>query len=178
MQEEATWQLDPVHSGVEFSVRHMMIANVRGKFAKYSIDFHGDFGDLEHSEVSVTIDASSIDTGEEKRDAHLRSDDFFGVEKYREIKFQSSSIRKVSDNEYDISGILHIKGISRQVSLHGTFEGQLVDPYGNLRAGVTVSGEITREDFGIKYNSILETGGVLLGSKVKFEAHIEIIRRE
>ena len=175
MQSAMTWKQDKAHSSAEFSVRHMMISNVKGKFKAFEVNFEGDTDDLEHSSVKVRIDPQSIDTGEEKRDAHLRSPDFFSTETNKDIYFESSSIHKVSDEEYEIHGILNIRGIKKDITLKGTFEGRIKDPYGFERFGATVTGEIVREEFGLKWNSVLETGGVMVGSKVKFEVHVEMV---
>ncbi len=175
MQTGMTWKQDVAHSSAEFSVRHMMISNVKGKFKKFDVSFVGDTNDMEHSKVSVSIDPQSIDTGEEKRDAHLRSPDFFSTDTDKNILFESSSMHKVSDEDYEIHGTLTIRGIKKEITLKGIFEGRIKDPYGFERFGATVTGEIVREEFGLKWNSVLETGGVMVGSKVKFEVHVEMI---
>ncbi|MGC8516056.1 MAG: YceI family protein [Thermoplasmata archaeon] len=175
MQSAKTWKQDLAHSSAEFSVRHMMISNVKGKFKVFEVNFEGDTNDLEHSKVKVRIDPQSIDTGEEKRDAHLRSPDFFSTETVKNIYFESSAIKKVSDDDYEIRGTLNIRGIKKDIPLKGTFEGRIKDPYGFERFGATVTGEIVREEFGLKWNSVLETGGVMVGSKVKFEIHVEMV---
>ncbi|MCL4451843.1 MAG: YceI family protein [Candidatus Thermoplasmatota archaeon] len=175
MQSTMTWKQDLAHSSAEFSIRHMMISNVKGKFKVFEVNFEGDTDDFEHSIVKVRIDPQSIDTGEEKRDAHLRSPDFFSTETNKDIYFESTSIKKISDGEYEIHGSLNIRGIKKAITLKGTFEGRIKDPYGFERFGATVTGEIVREDFGLKWNSVLETGGVMVGSKVKFEVHVEMV---
>lgn len=168
------WKMDPAHSSVEFSIRHMMISTVKGNFRKFDLEFDGSLDDLENSRVKVTIDALSVDTGEEKRDAHLRSPDFFKTDEFPNITFQSRKIGRLSDEDYSIVGDLTIRGVTKEIELRGTYEGDLVDPYGVHRFGVTVNGEINRDDFGVSFNAVLETGGILLGSKVKFEVHAEI----
>ena len=178
MQVEETWKMDQVHSSVEFSVRHMMISNVKGHFKKFDVVFTGSPDNLEASKVRVEIDPLSITTDEEKRDAHLRSPDFFEADKYRSLTFESTKIKHLSDEDYEISGNLSIRGINKEVKLRGTFEGKIKDPYGNERFGATVTGEIIREEFGLKWNSVLETGGVMVGSKVKFEVHVEMVLSE
>lgn len=175
MMQTTKWMMDPAHSDIEFSVRHMMISTVKGRFKKFKVDFSGDPDNLENGSVRVSIDSQSVDTRDEKRDAHLRSSDFFNTETHKEIVFESGKITKTLDGDYRLSGVLTIRGISRDVELDGVFEGKLKDPYGNERFGVSVKGEIQREDFGVSFNSILETGGVLISSRVKIEAHVELV---
>ncbi len=169
-----TWTMDGAHSAIEFSVKHMMISTVKGKFKSFSVKAEGSPGLPGQARVSVRIDPSSIETGEEKRDAHLRSPDFFSSGEFKEMTFDSDRVEKISAEEYILHGKLTIRGISKDISLNAEFSGIVNDPYGNLRFGVAVRGEITREEFGLKWNTILDTGGVMVGSKVKFEAQIEM----
>jgi polyisoprenoid-binding protein YceI len=172
------WTLDRAHSAIEFSVRHMMISTVKGKFRDFTVEAVGDPDHLDLTHVAVKIDPLSIDTGEEKRDAHLKSPDFFSAGEFKYITFETSSIEKTGEDEFNLNGALSIRGISREVQMKAELGGIMKDPLGNTRFGVTVTGEIMREDFGLKWNSILETGGVMVGSKVRFEASIEMFLPE
>jgi polyisoprenoid-binding protein YceI len=173
---KAAWNLDLAHSGVHFSVRHMVIAKVRGRFAKFEGKVQLDEKDLTRSTVSATIDAASIDTGIADRDAHLRSADFFDVEKFPALTFVGKRVEKVSDEEYRLVGDLTIKDTTREVPVLVEFGGIGKDPWGNERAGFTAKASIDRKEFGLKWNQALETGGVLVGDKVEIEIELEAVR--
>src|SRR5690625_3903509 len=162
------WTVDEVHSVVEFSVRHMMISNVKGNFNSFSADIEADPNDLTDASIEFTIDANSIDTRKEDRDNHLRSADFFEVEKYPEIKFTATNIVKKTDNTYDVAGDFDMHGVSKPVTFNVVFEGQAGDI-----AGFSADTEINRADFGLTWNSTLETGGVLVSEKVKINLDLQ-----
>jgi polyisoprenoid-binding protein YceI len=166
------WEIDPAHSSIGFSVRHMVITKVHGKFNKWTGALELDLSDLTKSSVSATIDAASIDTAEAPRDGHLRSADFLDVEKYPSIEFKSSKVEKVGAEGLRIVGRLKIHGVEREVTLDGEFMGRGKDPWGNEKAGFTASSKISRKDFGLEWNQALETGGVLVGDSV--EIHIDL----
>ena len=161
-----TWKLDPSHTQVQFSVRHMMISTVRGTFEKFEAEATIDPEHFEASKVVAKAQAQSIQTGEPQRDAHLRSADFFDAEKYPELKLESTKIRKSGDDVV-VEANLTIKGVTKSIQLKGEVLGPAKDPWGNQRVGFSVNTEIDREDFGLQYNQVLETGGVLVGKKVK-----------
>lgn len=163
------WTVDEVHSVVEFSVRHMMISNVKGNFNSFSADIEADPNDLTDASIEFTIDANSIDTRKEDRDNHLRSADFFEVEKYPEIKFTATNIVKKTDNTYDVAGDFDMHGVSKPVTFNVVFEGQAGDI-----AGFSADTEINRADFGLTWNSTLETGGVLVSEKVKISLDLQL----
>jgi len=170
-----TWQVDPSHSSVAFSVRHLMITNVRGRFAKFSGTVH--VGDTpEASSVEVAIDAASIDTGHEERDAHLRSADFLDVERYPTVGFRSTRVEQVGEDRLRVTGDFTIRDVTRQVVLDVRYEGAANDPWGNSRAAFSASAEIDREDFGVTWNQALETGGFLVGKTIKVEIEVEAVR--
>ncbi|OSZ80280.1 hypothetical protein CAP36_03240 [Chitinophagaceae bacterium IBVUCB2] len=158
------WVLDPAHSEITFKVKHMMITNVKGEFKVFSVAVDGE--DIFTSPITATIDASSISTNNEQRDGHLKSADFFDVENHKELIFKSNSFKKAGD-EYELKGILTIKGISKEVSFDVEFGGINKDPWGNDKAGFSVSGKINRKDWGLNWNTALETGGVLVSEDVK-----------
>jgi polyisoprenoid-binding protein YceI len=171
------WEIDSSHSSVHFSVRHLVIAKVRGTFARWSGTVQVPDGDFSKGTVSVTIDASSISTGVDQRDAHLKSADFFDVEQYPELSFAGKRVEPRSKTEIDVVGDLTIKGITREVILRVEQHGEAKDPWGNLRAAFTMKTSIDRKDFGLTWNQALETGGVMVGDRVEIEAEIEAVKQ-
>ena len=171
----ANWTFDPTHSGIHFAVRHLMISKVRGSFTKWTGTFEYDDKDPTKSQIAVTIDAASIDTKEAQRDGHLKSADFFDVEKFPSITFKSTSIAKDGE-DWKLNGDLTIHGVSKPVSLHVESHGQGKDPWGNERAGFSVKTSISRKEFGLHWNQALEAGGVVVGDKVEIECDVEAIK--
>jgi len=171
------WEIDSSHSSVHFSVRHLVIAKVRGTFGRWSGTVQVPGGDFSKASVDVTIDASSIDTGVAQRDGHLKSPDFFDVAAYPELRFVGTRVQSRSGDEIDLVGELTIKGITREVVLHVEQHGQTKDPWGNLRAAFTAKTSIDRKDFGLTWNQALETGGVMVGDRVDIEAEIEAVKQ-
>ncbi len=166
-----TWTIDPVHSDVAFSVRHMMVSKVRGKFHKVD----GKIVTAENpqdSSVTATIDLSSIDTGNEQRDAHLRSSDFFSVDEQPLMTYRSTGIRRTGDDAV-LDGELTIRGITKQVTLKLELVGLGPDAYGGTRVGFSATGEINRRDFGISWNAAIEGGGVVVSDKVQIALEIQ-----
>jgi polyisoprenoid-binding protein YceI len=168
-----TWTIDPVHSEVGFSVRHMMVSKVRGKFNAFSGDVVTGDSPVDSS-VTATIDLSSIDTGNPDRDNHIRSADFFEVDTHKTMTYRSTGVR-VDGDGYVLDGELTLKGITQPISLHLELGGFGRDPYGGTRAGFTATGELKRSDFGIDFNAVLETGGVVVGDKVAINLEIEAV---
>jgi polyisoprenoid-binding protein YceI len=172
------YQLDAAHSHAGFSVRHMMISNVRGEFQKLSGTVTYDPTRPEAATVSVSIDVASINTREEKRDAHLRSADFFDAEKYPTITFVSTAARRRGDG-LELTGDLTIAGTTRPVTLTvDELTPEQTDPWGNLRLGATARTKIRRSDFGMRWNAALEAGGVLVGDEVSIQLEVEMIRQK
>jgi polyisoprenoid-binding protein YceI len=172
--EAATWTIDPVHSEVGFSVRHMMVSKVRGRFTKFSGQIV-TAEDPTQSSVTAEIDLSSISTGQEQRDDHIRSADFFEVETYPTMTYRSVGI-KVEDGDYVLEGDLTLKGVTRSVPLKLELQGFGPDAYGGYRAGFTATGEINRSDFNVSFNAPLANGGVVVGEKVQLQLEIEAVR--
>lgn len=170
-----TWKIDSAHSEVGFAVRHMMISTVRGKFTKVEADVSLDPTQLEQAKVTARIDAASIDTAEEKRDGHLRSPDFFDVEKYPTLTFASTKVAR-NGEEIAVTGNLKIKDQEHSVTLKGEVTGPSKDPWGNTRVGFSLSGEIDREQFGLTWNQALEAGGVLVAKKVKLALEVQLVQ--
>ena len=171
------WEIDSSHSSLHFSVRHLVIAKVRGSFARWSGTVQVPDGDFAKGTVSVTIDASSIDTGVADRNAHLQSPDFFDVAQHPELRFVGKRVQARSGNEVDVVGDLTIRGITREVVLRVEQHGQAKDPWGNVRAAFTAKTSIDRKDFGLTWNQVLETGGVVVGDRVDIEAEIEAVKQ-
>jgi polyisoprenoid-binding protein YceI len=170
------WNIDTVHSGINFSIRHMVVSKVRGRFAKYGGTIAIDDGDLTRSTVEATIDAASIDTGTPQRDAHLRSPDFFDTDRFPEIRFRSTRIHKVADDRYHLTGDLTIRDVTREVLLDVEYGGQAKDPWGNERIGFIAKASLDRKDFGLQWNQVLEAGGVLVGDRVEIELEVQGVR--
>lgn len=174
---KATYTIDPAHSSANFSVRHMMVTNVRGSFRKVSGAIVYDPENPGGSSVEATIDASSINTNEDQRDAHLRSADFFHVEQHPAIEFKSRKVEREGD-ELKVTGDLTIRGTSRPVALRveGPTE-ETKDPYGNTRIGLSATTKIKRSDFGLTWNAVLEAGGLAVGDDVKIEIEVSAVKQ-
>jgi polyisoprenoid-binding protein YceI len=171
-----TWSIDPAHSHVEFAVRHLMISTVKGRFGLVTGTVKTG-ADLAKGEVDVEIDAASIDTREAQRDAHLKSADFFDVERYPTITFRGAQITDVSGDRFKLTGDLTIHGVTREVTLDVTSEGRGKDPWGGERAGFSATTKIKRSDFGLTWNQVLETGGIAVGDEIKISLDIEAIKQ-
>lgn len=169
------WTLDPAHSEVTFKVKHMMITNVTGLLTDYSVEANSASDDFSNADVTFVGKLASINTGNEQRDGHLRSADFFDVEKNGEVTFKSTSLSK-NGSDLKLEGDLTIKGITKKISLDVEFGGIQKDPWGNTKAGFTVSGKLNRKDFGLTWNAQLETGGVLVSEEVKIAAEIQLVK--
>jgi polyisoprenoid-binding protein YceI len=172
-----TWNIDPVHSVAEFKVKHMMISNVKGQFSKLTGALTLDESDLTNSHVEASVDAASIETRDPQRDAHLKSTDFFDVEKFPTLSFQSTSITLVRDGELAVEGKLTIHGVTRKVlfSVEGPTP-PAKDPWGNTRVAVSATTKINRKDFGLTWNAALETGGILVGDEVTITLDVEFLK--
>ena len=173
----STWNIDPVHSVAEFKVKHMMISNVKGQFTRIKGVLSLDETELTKSRVEASIDAASINTRDEQRDAHLKSADFFDVEKFPSLSFKSTKITRVADGELAVAGELTIHGVARNVVF--TVEGPTApgkDPWGNTRIGLSATTKINRKDFGLTWNTALETGGILVGDEVTITLDVQFIK--
>jgi polyisoprenoid-binding protein YceI len=172
-----TWNIDPAHSSAEFKVKHMMIANVKGHFAKISGVLVRDESNPANDRVEATIDAASIHTRDEQRDAHLKSADFFHVEKFPTLHFKSTGVKDVGKGELSIEGDLTIRDVTRKVQF--AVEGPTPpakDPWGNTRIAISASTKINRKDFGLTWNAALETGGILVGDDVTITLEVEFVK--
>jgi polyisoprenoid-binding protein YceI len=168
------WTADAAHSHVGFTVRHMVVSKVRGSFDKFDAKLTIADDPLQ-STVEATIDLASINTGDEGRDGHVKGGDFFDIEQYPTMEFRSTGIRP-NGSDYALDGELTIKGVTKPVTLELEFNGVTKDPWGATRAGFSATGEVNRGDYGISYNAVLETGGVLIGEKLKVEIEVEAVK--
>lgn len=170
------WNIDNTHSGINFSIRHMVVSKVRGRFTKFSGTLTLGDADLTRSNVEVNIDAASIDTGVADRDTHLRSPDFFDVANHPELRFRSTQIEKLGSDRYRVLGTLTIHGVTRDVTLDVDYGGQAKDPWGNERVGFQARTSLNRKDFGLEWNQVLEAGGVLVGDRVEIELEVQAVK--
>jgi polyisoprenoid-binding protein YceI len=167
------WAVDPSHSSIDFSVKHMMVAKVKGTFHNFEASIEADPTDLTTADIEFNIDIASIDTRNNDRDAHLRSGDFFDVEQNPTLKFKATNIVKKDEDEYEVTGDVTIRDVTRPETFTVTFEGQGKNPWGAEVVGFSGKGSINRSDYGLTYNAALETGGVLIGDKITISLEIE-----
>jgi polyisoprenoid-binding protein YceI len=172
----SSWDIDPAHTDVGFAVKHLMISTVRGRFGSVRGRIVLDEADPAGSSVEVEIDAASIDTRQEQRDAHLRSADFFDVEAFPLITFRSRSVAPAGDGRFRITGDLTMHGVSREVVLDATDAGRGIDPWGNQKAAFSAETKIDRRDFGLGWNQALETGGVLVANEIRITLDVQAVR--
>jgi polyisoprenoid-binding protein YceI len=170
------WTIDPAHSEVTFRVKHMMVSNVSGNFESFDGTFETEGDDFKNAKITFTADVNSISTRNADRDAHLKSADFFDAEQFPKISFTATDSSKVGEDEFTLTGDLTIRGVTKPVTLKGEFGGIGQDPWGNTKAGFTVSGKFNRKDFGLTWNAALETGGVLVSDEVKVNAEIQLVK--
>jgi polyisoprenoid-binding protein YceI len=172
------WRIDASHTSVGFAVKHMMISTVRGHFGAVDGTVRADPNDWTRSSIEVSIQADSIDTREDKRDAHLRSADFFDVEQYPTITFKSTRIESGGSHRYRVTGDLTIRGVTKPVTLDVAEEGQRKDPWGGERAGFSASATVDRSEFGLNWNQALEFGGWLVGNEIKIVLDVQFVRQD
>ncbi|HLZ57246.1 MAG TPA: YceI family protein [Ktedonosporobacter sp.] len=171
------WEIDAAHSHAGFSVKHMMISTVKGQFKVVSGQLHIDEQNPANSWVDAEVDVTSVSTGDDKRDGHLRSADFFDAENYPTISFKSTKVEKKGSDEYNVIGDLTIHGVTKPVVFKAEYSGQGKDPWGGTRAGLNAVTKINRKDFGLGWNAALESGGVLVGEDVKIEIDLEAVNK-
>jgi polyisoprenoid-binding protein YceI len=172
-----TWNIDPVHSHAQFKVKHMMVSNVKGEFTPISGTLKLDIADLSNSGIEASIDATTINTRDAQRDAHLKSADFFDVEKFPTLTFKSTRAAKKGDGWLAVAGDLTIHGVTRNVVLEVEGpSGPMKDPWGNTRIGFSATTRINRKDFGLTWNTVLETGGILVGDDVTITLDVQFIK--
>ena len=171
------WAIDPTHSEIGFKVKHMMFTNVSGNFEKYEATITTEEDTFENAAIEFSADINSINTRNTDRDTHLKSADFFDVENHPKLTFKASSFAKADDENYELAGDLEIHGVKKFVKFPAEFSGLMTDPWGNTKAGLTISGKINRKDWGLNWNSALETGGVLVSEEVRLNIELQLIKQ-
>jgi polyisoprenoid-binding protein YceI len=172
------WALDPTHAEITFKIRHLMITNVSGEFTKFDVSAETEDEDFMTAKVSFTADVDSVTTGNEQRDGHLKSADFFDAAKFPKIKFVATKYENVdNDGSYELYGDLTIRDATKSVKLDVEFGGIIKDPWGNTRAGFEINGKINRKEFGLQWNVATETGGFVVGDDVRIHCNIELIKQ-
>ena len=170
------WTIDPTHSEIGFKVKHMMFTNVSGKFDQYDGTIETQENDFTTAVISFSALIDSIDTRNKDRDNHLKSVDFFNAENYPELTFAGKKKKKIDENNYELIGDLSIKNATKEVKLLVEFSGLMQDPWGNTKVGLNIEGKINRKDWGLNWNSALETGGVLVGEEVKLTIDLQLVK--
>ena len=171
------WSLDPSHSQIGFKVKHLMVTNVRGVFNEYNGSIYTTGDDFPGAEIDLSINTASVSTGDGRRDTHLKSPDFFDAENFKEINFKGTTLEKTNESEYVLHGDLSIKGVTKRIKLDVEFNGIVKDPWGGKRAAFEITGKISRKDFGLTWNTVLETGGVMVGDEVTIKCEIQLIQQ-
>lgn len=177
MSQNTKWAIDPTHSEIGFKVKHMMFTNVSGKISQYEATIETNGDEFGGANISFSGEASSITTGNPDRDTHLQSADFFDAAQYPQVEFKAASFSKAENETYSLAGDLTLHGITRPVTLSVKYGGLMKDPWGNIKAAFNISGKINRKDWGLTWNSALETGGVLVSDEVRIEAEIQLIKQ-
>mgnify|MGYP000947950639 CR=1 FL=1 len=170
------WAFDASHSELGFKIKHLMISTVSGLFSGFNVDLNSSNDDFTDATVNVTIDVATINTKNAQRDGHLLTTDFFETEKYPNITYQSTRFEKTGDAEYILHGNLTIKEVTQPIDVKVEFNGLAKDPWGNIKAGFTISGKINRKDFGLNWNAALETGGVMVSEEVRINSEIQLVK--
>jgi polyisoprenoid-binding protein YceI len=170
------WSIDPSHSEIEFKVKHLMISTLTGKFTSYTATMDHSAEDFSDAAITFSADINSINTGNEQRDGHLMSDDFFNAEKYPTLNFVSTSFLKETNGEFTLVGDLTIRDVTKSVQFTGEFNGLMTDPYGNQKAGFEMSGKINRKGFNLKWTATTEAGGIVVSDEVKLFCNIQMVK--
>ena len=171
-----TWSIDPVHSEIQFKVKHLVITTVTGRFNNFSGIILAN-EDFENADIMFEINAASISTGNEQRDTHLKSRDFFDVEIYPKLRFRGDSLRRKRDDQYELTGDITIKGITRPIALSVEYAGIMTDPFGNVKAGFEVRGILNRKHFGLNWNATTETGGLVVSEDVRLTINLQLVKQ-
>lgn len=173
----ATYKIDAAHSEILFKVKHLMITNVTGHFKTFDAQLTADKEDFSDAKATFEADIASVSTNSEQRDGHLLSDDFFNAEKYPKLTFASTSIEKLSENEFNLHGNLTIRDITKPVTMHVAYNGTVTDPWGQVKAGFEINGKINRRDFNLKWSAVTEAGGIVAGDEVKLVLNVQMIKQ-
>jgi len=173
----ATYKIDAAHSEITFKVKHLMITNVTGSFTQFDATMESEAADFSDAKISFEADVNSVTTNNEQRDGHLKSDDFFAAEKFPKLTFVSKSFTKKSDDEYTLTGDLTIRDVTKTVDLAVEFGGNMVDPWGQAKAGFEINGKINRKEFGLGWGAVTEAGGVVVSDEVKLHLAVQMIKQ-
>lgn len=176
-QTATKWAIDPAHSEILFKVRHLMITNVKGEFRKFDASIITEGDGFNKAKVKATIAADSIFTNNTDRDNHLKSADFFDAENHRELNFEGTSFTKLDEENYELKGILTMKGVAKEIKLDVEFGGFIKDPYGQSKAGFSFSGKFNRKDWGLSWNAALESGGVMVSDEVRIYGELQFVKQ-
>lgn len=171
------WALDPMHSEVQFKIKHLVISTVTGSFKTFQGSAQSEGDDFENAQIEFTLDVDSVDTNQEQRDQHLKAEDFFNAAQYPQIKFQSTSFTKTGGSDYQLVGDLTIKDVTKSVTLAAEYGGTAVDFYGNTKAGFEVTGKINRKEFNLSWGGITEAGAIVLGDEVKLIINVQFAKQ-
>lgn len=171
------WEIDPTHSEVQFKVKHLVISTVTGSFNDFSGQVESDEENFENAKVQFEAKTGSIDTGNDQRDEHLKSDDFFSADKYPAISFSGKSLTKTSGDSFKIVGDMTIRDQTKEIALEATLGGIMQDPYGNTKAGFELTGKINRKDFGLTWSAVTEAGGVVVSDEVKLLLNVQLTKK-
>jgi len=175
--QEATWVIDKSHSSIGFDIDHLVISQTEGAFNEYDATIKSDASDFSDATFDITIQVTSVDTKNERRDNHLRNADFFNVEKYPTINFKVTEFKKVEGKKYKVIGLFTMHGVTKEVVLDATFGGVITHPSFGTRAGLRITGALNRYDFGLKYNAAMEAGGYILGEEVRIDCRLEMVKQ-
>ena len=170
------WALDPTHSELQFKVKHLMISTVTGQFKQFTGKAETDETDFTTAKIDFTAEVDSISTNNEQRDAHLKNSDFFDATNHPQLTFKSEKLEKISDDQFKLHGTLTMRGTPKKISLDVEIGGVTIDPWGNTRAGFTVTGKINRQDFGVSFGAVTDTGGILLADEVRIIANVQFVK--
>lgn len=177
MSTKTIWEIDPLHSQIQFKVRHLVISNVTGKFNKFSATMETDGDDVSTAKINFEADTNSVDTGIGDRDNHLKGNDFFDAENHPKISFRSKKVEKTSDDTYKLTGDLTIRNTTKEITLDVEHGGIMVDMYGRTVAGFELTGKINRKEFGLTWSGMTESGGVVVSDDVKLNLNVEMVKK-
>jgi len=175
--QKNTWAIDPMHSEIQFKVKHLVISTVTGSFGQYDASFSSEKEDFSDAQISFSADVNSINTNNEQRDTHLKSDDFFNAAQYPKMTFASKELNKTGEGEYKLIGNLTIRDVTKTVELDVEYGGTMVDPYGQTKVGFEINGSINRKEFGLKWSAVTEAGGAVVSDQVKIIANVQFTRQ-
>lgn len=173
----ATYKIDAAHSEISFKVKHLMISNVTGNFGKFDATVTGEKEDFTDATISFEADVDSINTGNEQRDGHLKSEDFFAADKFPKLTFVSNKVEKKGEGEYTVTGDFTVRGVTKPLTLNVEHAGTVVDPYGQTKAGFEATGKINRKDFGLNWSAVTEAGGIVVSDEVKLLLNVQLIKQ-